>query len=48
MRRIPILGLAELVPPVVLCVALDRTDGVFEANVTRQGLTDGVDYFHFA
>ena len=34
-------------PPFVLCVALDRTDGAFEANLASLKLTEGTDYFHF-
>ena len=31
----PIVHFSEAQPPVVICVALDRTDGAFEANLHR-------------
>jgi ribonuclease P protein subunit RPP14 len=34
--------------PLVLCVALDRTQGQFEANLQSFNLVDGKDYFQFA
>ena len=46
-HRVPVVHFAAAAPPFVLCVALDRTDGAFEANLASLKLTEGVDYFHF-
>ena len=50
-HRVPVVHFSELRPPFVTCVALDRTNGAFEANVnevaTSLKLVEGKDYFHF-
>ena len=46
-HRVPVVHFAAAAPPFVLCVALDRTDGAFEANLASLKLTEGTDYFHF-
>jgi len=46
-HRVPIVHFREAQPPFVLCVALGRTGGAFEANVTSLGLREGLDYYHF-
>ena len=46
-HRVPVVHFAAAAPPFVLCVALDRTAGAFEANLASLKLTEGVDYFHF-
>ena len=33
--------------PILCCVALDRTNGQFEANLNSLQLIEGDDYFHF-
>lgn len=38
---------SQAAPPFVTCVALDRTDGAFEANLASLGLTEGNDFYHF-
>ena len=45
--HVPILHFREAQPPFVTCVALDRTDGAFEANLASLGLTEGVDFYFF-
>ena len=34
--------------PVVVCVAMYRTNGILEKNVQRIGRTEGVDLWHFS
>jgi hypothetical protein len=50
-QRVPVVHFREVRPPFVTCVALDRTDGAFEANVQEVaaalGLVEGTDFFHF-
>jgi glycosyltransferase involved in cell wall biosynthesis len=41
-----VVHFSELKPPMALCVALDRTDGDFEANLADANLVPGVDYVH--
>jgi glycosyltransferase involved in cell wall biosynthesis len=45
--RVPILHFSQATPPFITCVALDRTDGAFEANLASLGLTEGEGYYHF-
>lgn len=35
-------------PPVVTCVALDRTDGNFEANIAARNWIEGKDFWYFS
>ena len=44
---VPVVHFRDVRPPFVTCVALDRTDGAFEANLASLKLTEGVDFFHF-
>ena len=46
--RVPIVHFRDATKPLILCVALNRTDGEFEANVRSLGLVEGVDYWQFA
>jgi hypothetical protein len=50
-RKIPVLHFQKAEPPVLLCVALDRTAGAFEANLKHlcdtHGWVEGVHYLHF-
>eukprot|EP00026_Physarum_polycephalum_P010444 Phypoly_transcript_10608.p1 GENE.Phypoly_transcript_10608~~Phypoly_transcript_10608.p1 ORF type:complete len:174 (+),score=33.03 Phypoly_transcript_10608:740-1261(+) len=46
-HQIPIIHFKEAKPPLVICVALDRTNGEFEENVNALNLVEGVDYWHF-
>ena len=34
--------------PIVVCVAMYRTDGVLETNVSSVGRTEGIDLWHFS
>ena len=44
---LPIVHFSELKPPVICCVALGRTGGVFEANVKSMNWKYGRDYWFF-
>lgn len=50
-RSFQIKPVAEIRPPFVICVALDRTSGALEAVVasiaSSLGLAEGVDFWHF-
>lgn len=46
--RVPVIHFRDAKPPVVTCVAFDRTDGEFEKNLESLGLTPGVDVFFFS
>jgi hypothetical protein len=46
--NVPIVHFRDAKPPIVLCVALNRTAGEFEANVASLGLKEGVEFWHFA
>lgn len=46
-HHVPIIHFSEATPPFVTCVALDRTDGAFEANLASLGLREGEDYYLF-
>jgi len=45
-HNVPIIHFRDAVPPIVCCVALDRTDGRFEANVDSKGLQEGKNLWH--
>ena len=45
--RVPVIHFSEAKPPLVMCVAMGRTGGAFEANVASLGLRETVDYWHF-
>mgnify|MGYP001049876758 CR=1 FL=1 len=47
-RDIPIIHFSQAQPPIVTCVALDRTDSQFEKNVASLGLKEGEDFYFFA
>ena len=44
---VPVVHFRDAAPPFVLCVALDRTNGGFEANLASLGLREGKDFLHF-
>ena len=44
---VPIVHFSELKPPVVCCVALGRTAGVFEENVNSMKWECGKDFWYF-
>ncbi len=46
--KVPIIHWTTAVRPLILCVALNRTEGQFEANVASLGLKEGTDYWQFA
>ena len=45
--RVPIVHFTQARPPIVTCVALDRTGGAFEANLASLQLAEGKDFYHF-
>ena len=45
---LPIVHFSELKPPVICCVALGRTAGVFEKNVESMHWKCGKDYWYFS
>jgi len=45
--KVPIIHFSEAIPPIVICVTLDRTNGEFENNLKSLNLVEGVDYYHF-
>ncbi|TKR92613.1 hypothetical protein L596_007235 [Steinernema carpocapsae] len=45
---VPIISQKDAVPPVIVCVKLDLTDGGFENLLKEKNWTEGVDYFHFS
>ncbi|XP_043106674.1 UDP-GlcNAc:betaGal beta-1,3-N-acetylglucosaminyltransferase-like protein 1 isoform X2 [Puntigrus tetrazona] len=46
--RIPVLHFTRASPPFIVCVKLDLTGGVLEANLRSLQLKEGVDYLHFS
>ena len=44
-HSVPIIHFRDAKPPLVCCVALDRTDGKFERNVQSKGMTEGKDFW---
>jgi len=47
-RRIPIVPWQTATPPIITCVALDRTNGDFERNVAALGLKPGEELLYFS
>lgn len=45
--KIPMIHFSEAKPPLVLCMKLDLTGGVFEKNLESLGLEEEKDYIHF-
>ena len=45
---VPIVHFSQLKPPVICCVALGRTAGVFEKNVESMHWKCGKDYWYFS
>jgi len=45
--KLPVIHFSLAKPPLLICVAMGRTDGELEANVASLGLVEGVDYWHF-
>ena len=46
-HTVPVIHFRDAKPPIVTCVATERTDGAFEANLASLGLEEGVDYYLF-
>lgn len=46
--RVKIVHFSEVKPPLVICVKLGLTKGVFERNLASLNLKEGDDYYHFA
>uniref|UniRef100_A0A7S4EW01 Glycosyltransferase 2-like domain-containing protein n=1 Tax=Chrysotila carterae TaxID=13221 RepID=A0A7S4EW01_CHRCT len=44
---VPVIHWRNVNRPLITCVALDRTDGAFEANLASLGLREGADFFYF-
>jgi len=45
--KVPIIHYREAKPPIIICVALDRSNGVLEKNIASLHIEEGVDYYHF-
>ncbi|XP_071533180.1 queuosine-tRNA galactosyltransferase-like [Panulirus ornatus] len=45
--KIPIIHFKEVKPPLIICMKLGLTGGVFEENLVSMQLKEGIDYFHF-
>ncbi|KAK6187454.1 hypothetical protein SNE40_005481 [Patella caerulea] len=45
--RIPIIHYSQAKPPIVICIKLDLTSGVFEENLRSLNLEEGKDFIHF-
>ncbi|XP_042207050.1 UDP-GlcNAc:betaGal beta-1,3-N-acetylglucosaminyltransferase-like protein 1 [Homarus americanus] len=45
--RIPMIHFKEAKPPLIICMKMELTDGVFEENLASLQLKEGTDYFHF-
>ncbi|KYQ90956.1 hypothetical protein DLAC_07837 [Tieghemostelium lacteum] len=45
--KIPIIHFSQVKPPFIICVALDRSNGEFEANLQSLQLKESIDYYHF-
>ncbi|XP_029950777.1 UDP-GlcNAc:betaGal beta-1,3-N-acetylglucosaminyltransferase-like protein 1 isoform X2 [Salarias fasciatus] len=45
--KIPILHYTAAAAPFIVCVKLDMTGGVLEANLNSLQLKEGIDYYHF-
>jgi len=45
--KVPVIHFSQAKPPLVICVALDRTNGHFEKNLKSLNLCEGIDYYHF-
>ncbi|XP_053626911.2 queuosine-tRNA galactosyltransferase-like [Cherax quadricarinatus] len=46
--KVPIIHFKEAKPPLIICMKMELTDGVFEANLASVNLKEGIDYFHFS
>ncbi|EGC40144.1 hypothetical protein DICPUDRAFT_146960 [Dictyostelium purpureum] len=44
---VPIIHFSQAKPPLVICVALDRSNGEFENNLNSLNLKEGTEYWHF-
>ncbi|KAN0053244.1 hypothetical protein ACTA71_009693 [Dictyostelium dimigraforme] len=44
---IPIIHFSNVKSPLIICVALDRSNGEFENNLNSLNLIEGKDYWHF-
>eukprot|EP01132_Coremiostelium_polycephalum_P004538 gene4538-5654_t len=44
---VPIIHFSQVKPPIIICVALDRSNGAFEENLNSLNLKEGIDYWHF-
>lgn len=47
-RTIPVRPFADITPPFLTCVSLDRTDGAFEHNLASVACSEGIDYLLFS
>ena len=44
--NLPVVHFSQVKPPLLICVAMGRTDGALEKNIESLGLIEGVDYWH--
>uniref|UniRef100_A0A0N5AAZ0 Glyco_trans_2-like domain-containing protein n=1 Tax=Syphacia muris TaxID=451379 RepID=A0A0N5AAZ0_9BILA len=45
--KVPIISVSAVLPPVIICVKMDLSGGVFEQLLREKKWREGVDYFHF-
>ncbi|KAK3859260.1 hypothetical protein Pcinc_034614 [Petrolisthes cinctipes] len=45
--RVPIIHFKDTTPPLIICMKMGMTDGVFEENLASLNLKEGKDYHHF-
>lgn len=45
--RIPIIHFSNAIPPFIICVKLNLSNGSFEENLKTLNLMEGIDYYHF-
>ncbi|XP_045600672.2 queuosine-tRNA galactosyltransferase [Procambarus clarkii] len=45
--KVPIIHFKEAKPPLIICMKMELTNGVFEENLASLQLREGTDYFHF-
>lgn len=46
-KQMKVLHFSEVVPPLIICVGSNHTNGELEKNISSRGFVEGIDYFHF-
>lgn len=46
--KLPVIHFTDAIPPLLICVKLDLTDGEFERNLESMNLIEGIDYVLFS